>query len=297
VLRTTDGGATWRQKIVPGAGDLDFRDVHAFDDQIAFILSVGAGDLSRIYKTSDGGATWALSYRNHDSRGFLDAIAFWDKTHGIVQGDPVDGRFVILSTDDGGMSWHGVSAPGMPAALDGEGAFAASGTCLVVQDDRNAWFCTGGAKTARVFRSSDGGQNWSVSETPVMAGSSSSGIFSVAFRDSRHGVAVGGDFKHPEQGGRVISRTDDGGRTWSLPRGPGPRAFRSAAVYIPGSSPPTVIAVGPNGADISSDDGETWKPLAGRAFHALDCAGPGAGWGVGEAGRICRYPERSMRPR
>ncbi len=121
VLRTTDGGATWRQRIVPGAGDLDFRDIHAFDDQTAFILSVGAGDLSRIYKTSDGGATWASSFRNHDPRGFLDAIAFWDKTHGIVQGDPVDGRFVILSTYDGGTSWHGVPAPGMPPRLMAKG--------------------------------------------------------------------------------------------------------------------------------------------------------------------------------
>ena len=115
VLLTTDGGATWRKKTVPGAGNLDFRDVHAFDDRTAYILSIGAGELSRIDKTTDGGVTWAASFRNNDPRGFLDAIAFWDETHGIAQGDPVDGRFLILTTDDGGVSWRPGLAEGMPA--------------------------------------------------------------------------------------------------------------------------------------------------------------------------------------
>lgn len=288
VLRTTDGGITWQKKIVPGAGDRDFRDVHAFDDRTAYILSIGVGELSRIDRTVDGGATWESSFRNNDPRGFLDAIAFWDRTHGIAQGDPVEGRFLILNTDDGGMSWHPGSVEGMPPALEGEGAFAASGTCLVVQGDRNAWFCTGGAKSARVFRSTDRGRSWSVSDTPITAGSSSAGIFSLTFRDAAHGVAVGGDYKHPEQGDCIIARTVDGGVTWSLPRGPGPVAFRSAAVYVPGASTPTLVAVGPSGADISSDDGETWKSLQGPGFHAVDFAGPGAGWAVGEVGRIAR---------
>ncbi len=290
VLRTTDGGATWQKRTVPGAGKLDFRDVHAFDERTAYILSIGAGELSRIDKTTDGGATWAASFRNNDPRCFLDAIAFWDEAHGIAQGDPVDGRFLILTTDDGGMSWHPDPAQGLPLALDGEGAFAASGTCLVVQGDRNAWFCTGGAKTARVFRSSDRGKSWSASDTPITAGSSSTSLFSLAFRDASHGVAVGGDYKHPEQGGRILARTGDGGRTWSLPRGPGPSAFRSAAVYVPGTSAPTLIAVGPSGADLSNDDGETWEPLRGPGFHAVGCAGRDAGWAVGDGGRIARYP-------
>jgi len=185
----------------------------------------------------------------------------------------------------------------MPVALDGEGAFAASGTCLVVQGDRNAWFCTGGAKTARVFRSTDQGRSWSAFDTPITAGSSSAGIFSLAFRDAGHGIAVGGDYKHPEQGGRILARTGDGGRTWSLPRGPGPGAFRSVVVYVPGTSTPTLLAVGPTGADISNDDGETWEPLPGPGFHAVGCAGPSAGWAVGEGGRIAKYRGELTRAR
>lgn len=297
VLRTVDSGSTWQRKIVPGAENLDFRDVHAFDDRTAYILAIGAGELSRIDKTTDGGATWVPCFRNKDPRGFLDAIAFWDESHGMVQGDPVDGRFLILTTGDGGKSWHPCPARGMPPAMAGEGAFAASGTCLVVQGDRNAWFCTGGSKIARDFRSTDRGQTWSVSDTPVTAGSPSAGIFSLAFRDADHGIAVGGDYRHPEPGGRVVARTGDGGRSWSVPRGPGPGAFRSAMVYVPETGKPTLVAVGPSGADVSTDDGETWKPLQGPGFHAVDFAGPGAGWAVGEGGRIARYQGELKRPR
>jgi photosystem II stability/assembly factor-like uncharacterized protein len=297
VLLTTDGGATWQKKTVPGGKELNFRDVHAFDDQVAFILSIGAGELSRIYKTTDGGTTWAASFQNHNPRDFLDAIAFWNRTDGIAQGDAPVGHFLILTTDDGGQSWRPVSASGLPPALDDEGAFAASGTSLVVLGDCNAWFGTGGAKVGRVFRSADRGQSWSVADTPIMASPASAGIFSLAFRDALHGVAVGGDYKRPEQRGRNAARTDDGGRSWSPPRGPGPGAFRSAVAYVPGTAAPTLVAVGLSGADVSGDDGDTWKPLSGPGFHAINFASQVAGWAVGEAGRISRWQEDVLRNR
>jgi photosystem II stability/assembly factor-like uncharacterized protein len=291
VLRTIDGGASWRRLSVPGAERLDFRDLHAVDDRAAWILASGPGEQSLIERTTDGGATWALSYRSDDPRVFLDAIAFWDSTHGIAQGDPVDGRFLILTTDDGGRSWKPAPGARQPPALAGEGAFAASGTCLVTQGDRNAWFGTGAAKVARVFRSTDRGQSWTVADTPLAAGSPSSGIFSLAFRDADHGVAVGGDYLHPEKGKRIAARTTDGGRTWLEPKGPGPASYRSAVAYIPGTRPPTLVTVGPNGADVSTDDGETWKPLGSSGFDAIGFAGSGAGWAVGDGGRIARFEE------
>ena len=134
-MRTTDGGMTWKAGVVPDASDLDFRDVHAASDGRAFLLSIGEGRKSRIYGTEDGGNTWALRFVNRDPRGFLDAMAFWDSSHGIVMGDPVDGRFTILTTDDGGTSWKNSPRQNMPPALESEGAFAASGTCLVVQGE------------------------------------------------------------------------------------------------------------------------------------------------------------------
>ncbi len=194
-LLTVDAGATWKPCVVPGAADLDFRDVQAFDDRTAYLLSIGPGPLSKIFKTTDGGATWACSYQNPDPAGFLDAIAFFDADRGLALGDPVAGRFVILATDDGGKTWAKVADAGMPEALPGEGAFAASGTCLVARGDRHAWFATGGVETPRVFRSDDWGRTWSASEAPVRAGNASSGIFSLAFDGPDRGIAVGGDYK------------------------------------------------------------------------------------------------------
>jgi photosystem II stability/assembly factor-like uncharacterized protein len=286
VLRTIDGGQNWLPSIVPGAGDLDFRDIHAINDNSAYLLSIGPGQLSRIYKTTSAGVSWEFSYMNKDPRGFLDAIAFWNEASGLAQGDPVDGRFTILSTIDAGKTWKSIDASGMPRALASEGAFAASGTCLVVQDDQNAWFGTGGAAVARVFRSTDRGKTWIAHETPVQAASVSAGIFSLAFRDPRHGIAVGGDYKRPERAEHIVARTADGGLTWFAPKGDGPRGFRSAASYIPGARSPTIVAVGPTGADISTDDGESWRPLGTQGFHALCCSGSRAGLAVGESGVI-----------
>lgn len=291
VLRTVDGGMNWRGIPVPGAEALDFRDVHAFNENSACILAIGPGELSRIYRTSDGGTSWRPAYRGGDPKTFLDAIAFWDERHGVAMGDPIEGRFLILTTEDGGKSWGPPAGLVMPPALAGEGAFAASGTCLVVQGEGHAWFGTGGAKVARVFRSSDLGRTWTVHDTPIRAGAPTSGIFSLAFRDADHGVAVGGDYQDVGTTGRVAARTTDGGRTWSVPDGPGPGGYRSAVAYIPdsGQASPEIIAVGPTGADLSVDDARTWKPLGSTGFHALGFAGSGAGWGVGEDGRIGRF--------
>jgi photosystem II stability/assembly factor-like uncharacterized protein len=289
-VRTTNAGTTWNAGIVAGAADLDFRDVHAASDRKAFLLSIGEGPKSRIYATDDGGSTWALRLLNPDQKGFLDALAFWDADHGIVLGDPVDGRFTILTTDDGGVSWKKAPSENIPLARKGEGAFAASGTCLVVAGDRHAWFGTGGADVARVFRSTDRGQSWTVHDTPIQAGNPSAGLFSLAFSDQNKGVAVGGDYKLPRQAKRIVARTTDGGRHWMSPKGPEPGGYRSAVAFVAGTTGSTFVAAGPTGSDLSTDDGETWAPLGQTGFHAVGFAGPiDGGWGVGEEGLIARF--------
>src|SRR5512137_1570489 len=216
VVRTTDGGATWTHVVVPGAESLDFRDIEAFGADTAYMLAIGPGDKSRIYKTTDGGKTWALQFTNPDARAFYDALAFWDEQHGIAVGDPVDGRFTILRTADGGTTWTRVPAASMPEALPGDGAFAASGTCLTVHGSRHAWFGTGGAARARVFRSADQGLTWAVADTPIMAGNASSGVFSLAFSDPEHGIAVCGDYRVERETGDNLAITNDGGLTWAF---------------------------------------------------------------------------------
>ena len=219
-LRTTDAGRTWTPGQVPDAGTLDFRGVVAFSADEAFLMSSGPGEQSRIYHTRDAGRHWSLQLLNADPKGFFDSIAFWDATHGVVVGDPVPDdagtlKFEILLTEDG-QNWRRVSATPLPAAKEGEGAFAASNTCIAILpggSDSNVWFATGG-KVARVFHSSDRGASWQVSDTPIVHGPESAGIFSIAFRDAMNGLIVGGDYKKTDEAHSNAARTADGGRTW-----------------------------------------------------------------------------------
>jgi len=289
VLRTVDGGATWARRPVPGAEELDFRDIEAFSADVACVLAIGPGEKSRIYRTEDGGTSWVLQFTNPDSRAFYDAIAFWDARAGLAVGDPVDGRFTIIRTTDGGRTWARVPAANIPEALPGDGAFAASGTCLVVHGSRHAWFGTGGGARARVYRSTDQGLTWAVAETPIMAGNASSGVFSLAFSDPDHGVAVGGDYRREREPGDNLAITDDGGRTWAFAGAGRLRSFRSAVAFVPGSKGQRLIAVGPGGTDRSDDGGRRWTALGDDGFHAVSISPAGRGvWAVGEQGRIAK---------
>ncbi|HEX7177215.1 MAG TPA: hypothetical protein VF240_18305 [Pyrinomonadaceae bacterium] len=287
--RTTDGGRTWRARVVPGAEALDFRDVDAFDASTAYLLAIGEGDKSRIYKTTDGGANWVLQFRNDDPSAFFDAMAFWDRDHGIAMSDPVQGRFLIITTSDGGRNWRPIPPAGMPPALEGEGGFAASGTCIAVQGKSNVWFGTGGPSGARVFRSTDGGRTWTVAPAPLAAGKAA-GVFSLVFWDARRGVAVGGDYTKEKDAEGSAATTDDGGRTWKAVAGDArPSGYRSAVARASAATRPTLVAVGPSGTDRSLDGGRDWTPLGAEGFHAVSFAADGAGWAVGENGIVARY--------
>jgi photosystem II stability/assembly factor-like uncharacterized protein len=286
VLRTRDG-ESWEKVAVPGGGELDFRDVEALDAKTVLLLSAGTGGASRIYRSTDGGATWTLLHTNPDPAGFYDAIAFWDAKRGIVLGDPVDGRFVVRLTDDGGSTWR-VPPPGaMPAAMPGEGAFAAGGTCLTVRKGgAEAWFVTGGARVSRAYRTKDGGLSWSSAAVPVPAGNASSGLFSVAFLDARRGFVSGGDYKQPDLAALNGARTEDGGRTWK----PSPIAasgFFSALAVLPWE-PESLFAVGPGGSAVSRDAGRSWSSVDKTPLNSVAFADR-AGWAVGPKGTVVRF--------
>ena len=283
VLRTDDGGATW-QKLLVTTDTVDFRDIDAIDDRIAYILSIGNGPASRIYKTTDAGATWTEQFRGYDPKMFLDAMSFWDADHGIVMGDSIDGQFCILTTENGGRAWARVPAAVLPLALTNEGAFAASGTNIAVVGKTDAWIGTGAAAKARVLRTRDRGRTWIVAETPFTAGPSA-GIFSIAFRDAEHGVIVGGDYTKEKEAVDNLAMTSDGGVTWTLVKGL--TGYRSAVAYVPGVTTPTIVAVGPSGSDYSTDDGRRWKQLDGPGFDTLSFArGKSVGWGAGAKGSL-----------
>jgi photosystem II stability/assembly factor-like uncharacterized protein len=254
VIRTADGGRHWSLLPVPGAETLDFRGIRAFDDKTAVIISSGPAEKgqARIYRTTDGGASWKQVFEEKRSGIFLDAVAFWDRHHGIVLSDPVDGRFMLFATDNGGATWKQFLASTLPPALPGEGAFAASNSCLTVDAKGNVWFGTGGANVARVFRSSDGGRTWQLAETPMRLANASSGIFSLAFAGG-YGIAVGGDNAHPGSSDLPnVMYTTDGGRSWRVAASKTNPAgmYLSSAVHMAGVGidPGGFVAVGANGA-------------------------------------------------
>lgn len=287
--RTTDGGASWQSSVMPGASELDFRDVQAVDAKTAYLLSIGPGEASRIYKTIDGGRGWKLQFTNHNPKAFFDAFAFWDARTGIAVSDPVDGHFILIKTTDGGATWKELPRETSPQSIEGDGAFAASGTCIAVEGKKNVWFGTGGAATARVFRSTNGGDTWKVASTPITAGNASSGIFSIAFKDSRNGVIVGGDYKKEAESSNNVAITTDSGATWSLAKGARLSGFRSAVAYVGGGRAPMLVAVGPSGSDYSIDNGSSWLSFGDKGFHAVSFAGVDAGWAAGEGGRMGKF--------
>jgi photosystem II stability/assembly factor-like uncharacterized protein len=285
VLRTTDGGRTWGDVSPQGLGTeaLQFRDIEAFDSWHAVILSIGEGADSRILVTDDGGASWTETFRNPEPAAFYDCMAFSSPRRGLAMSDPVDGRFRLVETSDGGRSWSLVDPAGMPAAQAGEFAFAASGTCLSAGVGGRTHLVSGGVDPARVFSSTDHGRTWTVADSPV-AGGGSAGIFSVSFRDARRGVVVGGDFAAPTGAVDNAAWTVDGGRTWTKSTS-NPSGYRSGSAWVRGTAR-TVLAVGPSGSDVSTDGGRTWSTFDAGSFDSVECTHDGACWASGEQGRV-----------
>ncbi len=307
VFRTTNKGASWQSVGPPGAQGLQFRDIQAFDANTAVIMSVGnTSDAFRIYRTTNGGRTWTLTFVNQEPTAFYDCMTFFDRHHGLALSDPIDGRFRILATKDGGRSWQIVNAD-MPPALTGEFAFAASGQCIVStgdildgrghddddddDDDRGhrgkskhddvAWFASGGAATSRVFRSRDGGKSWKVYDTPIRS-NEAAGTFALAFRDTDNGIAVGGDLVTPAASPDALALTRDSGRTWKLVVD-APNEYRSGVHWVDDRS---AIAVGPTGSDATFDRGRSWEGFDDGSFDTIDCVKRGACWAAGEQGRV-----------
>lgn len=292
VIRTVDG-VHWRALKVPDAAAIDLRDIHAFDADTAIAMGAGPGAASRLYRTVDGGASWQTVLTNSVPAGFWDAMAFWDARRGLLFGDPVDGVFQVYTTGDGGATWQASPATGL-AALAGEGAFAASGSCITVAGKEDAWIVTGSAAQARAFHSRDGGLSWQAAPLPIPAGAPSRGAFSVAFLDGgRTGMAAGGDYRVPALGTLNGARSSDGGATWQaapiLPSG-----FMSVLTTVPGA-PRALVAAGLAGSGYSRDAGLTWTELGSVPLNTVGFASPAAGWAVGPKGLVMAYRGPALR--
>ncbi|MBX7120253.1 MAG: hypothetical protein K1X31_14775 [Gemmatimonadaceae bacterium] len=285
--RTTDGGRTWVSGRVTGADSLQFRDVHALDATTAWLLSIGPGAQSRIYRTDDGGAQWHAQFVNPDPKGFYDCFAFWDAARAVAIGDAIDGAMAVLRTEDGGQHWTRVPPERLPRANAGEGSFAASGTCAATGPGGRAWLVMSTPSQARLLRTADYGRTWALETLPITT-HEGSGPQSVLFRDARHGLVVGGGYAS-RPGDTLVAATDDGGDTWRAVGGGPPFKVGSwGAAWIPGARVPTVLAVGPNGSAWSRDGGTTWVVLDTLNYWSVGAASPTAAWAVGTQGRITR---------
>ena len=256
--KSTDGGNTWSWIQVPGYEMKDFRDIEAFDEHSAIIMAVGEPGL--ILKTEDDGKRWKPVYINNTPGMFLDAMEFWNSESGIVLGDPIQGRFFVARTFDGGNNWKPLPSDKLPKADSDEACFAASGTNVRALTRGEACFISGGSRTRFFYRDA-------AVELPLISGKETEGANSIAVRfksrKSPQIVVVGGDFSNPLSNEKNCALSYDGGKTWKLPATL-PYGYRSCVEFITARR---LVACGLTGVDISDDTGLNWKNISGTGFH------------------------------
>ena len=278
VYRTSDAGEYWDNLTLPECEDLDFRDIHAFDEEKALVVSAGYGVV--IYGTMDGGIVWNELYRDNDSTAFFDGFDFWNSQGGLAYGDPQNGK-MALKRMKYGWKWQEANQ-NLPDALEGEAGFAASGTGIVIQDN-HVWIATGGGEVARVLHSADSGMTWQAHNTPLVSGEGM-GIFSIAFKNQDIGVAVGGSYIDSTNTNGTSAYSWDGGVTWNVPEAV-PRGYRSCAAFSPDGS--LCVAVGRTGCDYSTDEGYSWTGWSDEGFWVCDFGGEYL-WASGRSGKLGR---------
>ena len=283
VGHTTDRGATWAWQQVAGYETTDFRDIEAFSRKEALLLSAGSPLV--ILHTTDGGYTWRETHRDERRDIFFDGMDFWDHRKGLAYGDPINGVMQLLATSDGGRTWQHISGQANIELSEGEAGFAASGTGIRVLQGGHVFIASGGRRS-RLFHSTDYGQTWMVHDCPIIQGTASTGIFSIAFQDERYGIVVGGDYLQDTLTRNAVFVTDDGGATWAPPKR-GTNGFRSAVEYV---SKKVLVATGTSGVDISLDRGQHWDAVSSASFHVVRKAKNGT-WVVlaGADGRIMSF--------
>jgi photosystem II stability/assembly factor-like uncharacterized protein len=254
VGKSLDSGNTWKWIHITGFEKADFRDIEAFDESRAVII--GVGEPAYILRTIDGGENWKTVYENKTKGMFLDAMEFWNEQSGIVVGDPINGRFFIARTFNGGNTWQNIPEKNYPVADSGEACFAASGTNIRKFGNDAACFVTGGLHSRLFIKDKK-------IELPIIQGKETTGANSIAIKNKKTFIVVGGDFKAPDSTNKNCVITNDGGSTWQYPLTP-PNGYRSCVEYIDKQQ---WISCGLNGVDISNDDGNTWKRISTESYN------------------------------
>tara|TARA_B110000305_G_scaffold195955_1_gene220785 strand:- start:5134 stop:6186 length:1053 start_codon:yes stop_codon:yes gene_type:complete len=284
--RTRDGGENWDVFTHP-EGALQFRDIHAFDESNIILMSAGPGESSRIYLFDEHSAEFTEAYVMPHPEGFLNTIEFWDDQIGLAYGDSFNGELFILKTIDGGRSWDRVDPKRFPAAGDGDGGFAASGTCISTQPDGHAWIATGAGGTSRILYTPDFGDTWTEYPNPIIKGKAA-GVTSINMLNLKTGLIVGGDLANEDDYTDNVATTMDGGKTWQLTDRPTTTGAFYGSSIIRMAGTPLIIACGPKGIDYSRDQGISWINLDSENYWAVKLHPDGFGYATGTEGKILR---------
>ena len=275
---SSDSGNTWKWIKVKGFEKTDFRDIEAFDAKTAIIMGIDTPAV--ILKTVDAGETWTKVFEDKTPGMFLDAMEFWNEQSGIVIGDPVNNRVFIARTFDGGNTWRSIPEENKPVADSGEACFASSGTNIRKLNKSEAVFITGG-KSSHVFIRD------SKINMPIIQGTESTGANSIAVKNSKIFIVVGGDFNTKDSTKNNCVITTDAGKTWSMPAIP-PHGYRSCIEYLKDK---TWISCGLNGVDYSTDEGKTFIWISKDSYHVCRKAKNGKAVFFAGGGRIGRLKQ------
>lgn len=271
---SVDSGNTWKWMSVKGYERTDFRDIEAFDSKTAIIMGIDTPAI--ILKTTDAGETWKLVFKDKTPGMFLDAMEFWNEQSGIVIGDPINGKMFIARTFDAANSWQAIPEAYMPAVDSGEACFASSGTNIRKLNKAEAVFITGG-KRSRVFIKDK------KIEMPILQGTESTGANSIAVKNKKIFMVVGGDFNTKDSVFKNCIITHNAGKTWMTPE-ISPHGYRSCVEYIDKKN---WVSCGLNGVDYSSDEGKTFTWISKDGYHVCRKAKKGkAVFFAGGGGRI-----------
>ncbi len=257
-------GTVQINKLPEIASKLEFRSI-AVTPSYTFLMSAGSPALC--YRVDKKTGNVVEIYRDMDASAFYDAMKFWNDREGIILGDPIDNCFSVLKTSDGGKTFTKINCEAFPDFVKGEAAFAASNSNIAIIDDK-VWFATGGAR-ARIFHSTNRGENWTAVDTPIIAGGAMTGIFAMDFYDDKEGVVIGGNWENKSDTSANKAMTQDGGRTWSLLNTGGDPLYCSDILYIPGTAGKELLAVGTEGIWWSNDKGTTWLKISDKGFYTV----------------------------
>jgi photosystem II stability/assembly factor-like uncharacterized protein len=276
VGRTVDGGTGWTFAQVKGFETCDFRTLYAFDSSTAIIAN--AGSPAYILRTTDGGRNWTKVYENRDSAAFIDGVDFWaggGRRHGVMHGDPIGRRMLLLYTHDRGQTWREAPERSRPRLAEGEASFAASGTSIRCLLHGTVLVATGG-RVSHLFLSRNRGHRWRSIATPMLSGSQSTGTYTVmAGRSAERWRLAGGDYLHDTVRTANFYYSTNKGKLWQAPAIT-TRGYRECLAmvdvepYAKRNKARTMFALGPSGIDISTDDGVNWKALNDeKGFHVM----------------------------